>query len=39
MKYMQWSWSDYCEAPGEVIVEVIDMIQEEAAEMERTRSS
>jgi hypothetical protein len=34
MKYMGWSWLDYCYTPAEIIGGVIDLINEEAQEQE-----
>lgn len=35
MKWMGWSWADYCTAPGEHVVEILALIQEENDRMEQ----
>lgn len=33
MKYMGWSWAEYCATPEHVLVAVAEHIEEEAAEL------
>jgi hypothetical protein len=35
MKYMGWSWEDLCQAPKEIVREIIEIINEEAEKQEQ----
>lgn len=35
MKYMGWGWKQLCEAPPDIVLEIIDVMNEEAAEIAR----
>lgn len=37
MKYMGWSWLDYCHTPLEIIEEAAELMREEAEEAENQR--